>query len=187
MQIVISQMNTGTVAQRNLYSNQAEKAVIDAIQPHFIRPISHIWSTRVSHGDFYIDGVELGDIKIQTGYKFYIEITQFQRGNIINGWFHEYRKPSVGMEWLMFINKANSSKYNQIWKARLIPFQVIVHHMQNNITTADIKYNANGSAYCYINSTSLKNDGWLGHFNMPQTGIIDTTKFVKNPNSVHVN
>ncbi len=186
MEIVVTKMNSGTKKERYQYSNKAEKAIIDAINPYSRRDFTHIYSDRVFHGDFYIDDIELGDIKVGQSPRFYIELAQVQSVGVINGWFLDYKHdPEINMEWLMFVNSGNSTKYGDVWKVRLIPFDLIVEWMHDNVKTQnDYTTRKDGSAYCYISPTEFgRNDGWIGDFDKPREGVIDTKVFRVAPNA----
>ena len=162
------------------YSNQAEAAVIQAINSAFdTNKFVHISTDCVSHGDFYLDD-ELGDIKIRSGTDFCIEVSQTKHGREVNGWFIEYYEMNGKMKWIIFINPGYSNNYGEVYKVRLVPFQDIVNCISK--CKSDPVSLGNGSTVYFVNPKHLPNDGWIGHFSKTDDGLIDTDDFYKNPN-----
>lgn len=178
MKIDLTKLN-GSHGNSNYYaySNQAEAAVLDAINLEFGRKLIHIPSNSVLHGDFEYNN-ELGDVKFQSCMDLCIEISQIKRGDEVPGWYCHYK--AKGMKWILFINPGKSDMYGRtVRKVRLVLFQDIVDYIDK--FQYGPKTLKDGSKVYFINSRDLRSDGWLGHFEETSQGFVDTDLFRPNP------
>lgn len=162
------------------YSNKAEAAILNAIDPYATNRYVHIPTDTVWHGDFYRNDNELGDIKISRSNWLNIELAQVKHGEDVSGWYHKYKQ--IEMKWLMFLNPGWSTmKRKYVWKIRLIEFQTIVKIVEPiiiNQTFTGYKITKENSILLQLDPMKTKHI-WIGDFEKPTNTTLDTNIFEK--------